>query len=267
MKEETKDIIKNTYESIYKSIISNIPIVGTALNELAFDYSSRLKQERLNNFLRKLMEYIYRIDENIINIDNIKTEEFHDAFESIIQQVARTKSEIKLERFRNILLKQLIALDNYDIVETYINITAKLSDRHLEILHAFEKITDVQTNCRELIEIRERRLEDLRRDLREADIMKIDENTLKDNKEIILTKIENCENEINEAREKYTNAQDSTESEELDEHSSEYLHFVKDLESMYLLQTDNINSGRLAGMNFYSLSEFGKKYLNYVRIV
>ena len=98
---DKKEIIVSTVKSLFGAI----PFGGTALNELFFEYNGQLKQKRLNQFVEILAENF--TEDSEINLDNIKTENFSDLFESVLRRVVQTKSELKLNRFKDILIKEL----------------------------------------------------------------------------------------------------------------------------------------------------------------
>jgi hypothetical protein len=92
--------------SSIRSAIGGIPVIGTLLNEALFDGRSRLKQARINKFILLLQEYIEQTNEEEINVEYLKSEEFSDLFESILKRVVLARSEKKLKIFKQILIGQ-----------------------------------------------------------------------------------------------------------------------------------------------------------------
>ena len=120
-----------------KSVFGMIPHVGTALNELFFDYNGRLKQKRLNNFVEILHEYFSQNKD--VSIENIKTEDFNDIFESILKRVVVTKSSHKLYRFRDILVKELNSpTSETELIDLYLDLITSLSEKELVILNNYK---------------------------------------------------------------------------------------------------------------------------------
>ena len=133
MDDKNKEIIT----SIVKASISTFPYIGGALNEVLFDYRSRIEQKRINNFVEQFLNYLstleIEIDENIIN-----SEEFNDIFFAVIKRVIDTKSEYKLKIFRNILVSGMTTEYQSDFKETFLDLVTRLDYIELEILSLYE---------------------------------------------------------------------------------------------------------------------------------
>lgn len=119
--------------SIGKSIFSNIPIAGTALTELVFDYNGRIRQNRLNNFIEILAEGFTQ--NSGINIENIQTEHFNDLFEAVLKRVFQTNSERKLQRFKSIIISELKSPTESDTINIYLDLINDLSENEIIILY------------------------------------------------------------------------------------------------------------------------------------
>jgi len=130
---------KELARSSVKILFSNVPIVGTLLDEVIFENRSRIKQERINRFAILLEEYFENHGLNEDEIQNLKSEDFSDVFESILMRVVATKNQKKLERFRNILVGQIKGRESNDFIETYLDITSRLDDKQILILEKFAK--------------------------------------------------------------------------------------------------------------------------------
>jgi hypothetical protein len=120
--------------SVLKSIFGVIPYGGAALDELFFEYNGRLKQNRLNRFVEILAENFTK--NAVINIENIKTEDFNDLFESVLRRVVQTKSELKLLRFKDILIKELnCPSENVELIDHYLDLISNLTEEEIKILY------------------------------------------------------------------------------------------------------------------------------------
>jgi hypothetical protein len=120
--------------SVLKSIFSVIPYGGAALDELFFEYNGRIKQNRLNRFTEILAEN-FTIN-TPINIENIKTEDFNDLFESVLRRVVQTKSELKLLRFKDILIKELnCPSENVELIDHYLDLISNLTEEEIKIMY------------------------------------------------------------------------------------------------------------------------------------
>ena len=134
---DTKEIIISSA----KSIFGVIPFGGAALDELIFEYNGRIKQNRLNRFVEILAE---NFNENTeINLDNIKTEDFNDLFESVLRRVVQTKSERKLVRFKDILIKELNSpTAESEVIDHYLDLISSLTEEELTILYNHRHFTE-----------------------------------------------------------------------------------------------------------------------------
>jgi lipoate-protein ligase A len=57
--------------------------VGSFLNEIVFDYRSRVKQNRLNEFIDLLSEEFSKRSHDEVDFKKMESDEFGDLFESI----------------------------------------------------------------------------------------------------------------------------------------------------------------------------------------
>lgn len=125
---------KELFNSMAKSIFSIIPFAGTAITELVYEYNGRIRQNRLNKFVEFLSEGFS--NENELDIKNIKTEHFNDVFEAVIKRVFTTKSEVKLKRFRDIIIKELRSPHSEtELIEIYLELITTLSEEEIIILN------------------------------------------------------------------------------------------------------------------------------------
>ena len=133
---DRKEIIISTA----KSIFGIVPFGGAALDELFFEYNGRLKQNRLNRFVELLAENF--TDESEIKIDNIKSEDFSDLFEAVLRRVVQTKSELKLVRFKDILIKELNSpSQHYELIDHYLDLISSLTEEEISILYNHRHFT------------------------------------------------------------------------------------------------------------------------------
>ncbi|WP_281239948.1 hypothetical protein [Flavobacterium praedii] len=120
--------------SVLKSIFGAIPYGGALLDELFFEYNGRLKQNRLNKFIEILAENFTENTE--IDLNNIKTEDFSDLFESILRRVVQTKSELKLLRFKDILIAELKKpSESIELIDHYLDLISNLTEEEITILY------------------------------------------------------------------------------------------------------------------------------------
>ncbi|MDK8643461.1 hypothetical protein [Niallia taxi] len=139
----SKEVLINTGVSISKSVLGAIPYVGSLLSEIFFDYRGRLKQERINSFIEDVQQYlISQVDEQEIDMDHIRSEQFGDLFESIIYKVSQNSQKDKINRFKLILINQMIAPYQTDYSETFLDIVSKINEKQIEILNIYRKVQE-----------------------------------------------------------------------------------------------------------------------------
>lgn len=132
--EKEKISIEATKVSINKSLLGAVPYVGTMLNEIFYERRSRIKQERLNNFIAELSEYLNNYSESDFDANHINSESFGDIFESIIKRVLNHKSKSKIDRFKKVLAQQMTESSDFEYVENFLDLIERLNDIQVFIL-------------------------------------------------------------------------------------------------------------------------------------
>lgn len=127
--------------SALKVAIDAIPYVGTALNEAIFECRGRIKQSRINNFVIELGKYIEGNNENI-DVNYVKSEQFGDILESIFKEVIRTGVQDKIDRFKKILVKQMNPSNYNEFTDTFLDIVAKINEKEIQILDYYSENID-----------------------------------------------------------------------------------------------------------------------------
>ena len=135
--------------SVIKGATGAIPLYGPLLIEVSFEARSRLKQKRVNSFVREFSKYLEKNSSIHISRDDIKTDEFGDVFEEIIISVSKTSSDQKRDVFKKILASQMSSsCVSADTAQRYISITNQISELQFLILAEFSKLSDsVLTGC------------------------------------------------------------------------------------------------------------------------
>lgn len=138
--------LKQYGESIVKSVMGAVPIVGGLLNEVFFDLWSRIKQERINIFFEELTIYVNSSPQTKFDFKYIKSENFTDLFLSVLKRVLTTSSIEKISRFKIVLFKGLTNSLNLDNSETFLDLVLKITETEIIILNHYRKI-----KCNEII--------------------------------------------------------------------------------------------------------------------
>ncbi len=265
-------------EGILKSMFGQIPYIGGILNEIIFDYRVRLKQERLNIFVAKLVDYFSNIKEENIDWENIKSEEFSDFFEVIFKKVAETSSENRLERLKKVFINEITQPYSGDFRETFLNISLLLQDKQIEILKYHSLIPQSAIGLQGEIQMLdfEGQLNPDKFQFRIGDIEAIidgDENKkaerLKE-KEAQRIKIEEKEKLIEDSKKIIQDKIDKYKAYRTPEFyqikQSEFNFFVQDMISKALLYDCGIGSHLDSKpMEEFAITDFGREFLNFLK--
>ncbi len=120
--------------SILNVLTNSIPIVGPALSEGLYNYWNNVKQERLNIFVEKFKDYLEKNNNDEINPEFLRTEDFAQFFELVLRKVTETKSHKKLEVFKDILINNIKAREINDFADTFLNLISQLHEKQIELL-------------------------------------------------------------------------------------------------------------------------------------
>jgi hypothetical protein len=138
--EESKELhltIKQleSIKSLYNIVIGFVP-GKHVINEI-IEYRSNIQKERLRRFSELLRQGFEETTGKSFDLENLKTEEFIDAFELVIRKVAQTKSKEKVLRYRNVLLKAIYEKDESEMFLKYFALIDEISETQMLILSTF----------------------------------------------------------------------------------------------------------------------------------
>lgn len=117
---------------IYKGILGFVP-GGHILDEM-LEFRANVQRERLSKFSEFLKNGFEDYSGKSFEPENLKSENFIDAFEVIIRKVASTSSEEKLKRYRNVLLRIMFEKNESEIFFKYVNLIDEVSETQILIL-------------------------------------------------------------------------------------------------------------------------------------
>lgn len=129
--------IKDFFNEIQNYVLGKIPI-GDELN-LLFNFRSNLRKARLIRFFESFRNELENFHGRPLSVDEISTEEFLDVMENVMNKVQITQSLYKVERFRNILLKQAVKPIENQLAIKYIQVIDELTDIQMIILDTIEE--------------------------------------------------------------------------------------------------------------------------------
>lgn len=117
---------------LYKGILGFVP-GGHILDEM-LEYRANVQRDRLSKFSEFLKNGFEDCTGKSFEPENLKSENFIDAFEVIIRKVASTSSEEKLKRYRNVLLRIMFEKNESEIFFKYVNLIEEVSETQVLIL-------------------------------------------------------------------------------------------------------------------------------------
>ena len=249
--------------SFTKSLLGAVPYIGSGLNEVIFEYRSRVKQERINRFVNELSNFFESINPQDIDLENIKKDEFGDIFESILKRVSLNKSNEKLKRFKKILINEILNPSKNDFAENYLDLIEKINEIQIKILFCHRKLitgdyqyyiekqdTLIRKNKKLKVELSENK--GFKNKGYASNVTKLERlinNTIKD-----LEKVENIINNFN----KYKT------SEFYNISHGDYIYYVQDLVAKSLLIDLGVGGIGTKPYEQLSLTEFGNRFLAYI---
>lgn len=101
--------VRETLISVVKASIANIPIMGPFLNEALFDVHSRIKQERVEQFIQFLEKKIDQLSLESVTLSSFRSDDFTDLLEDVILKATRARQKEKLELYASIIASKVKA--------------------------------------------------------------------------------------------------------------------------------------------------------------
>lgn len=128
------DVIYHTADEFFKAVLSFIPLGIIADSFLNFQ--GNLKRRRVIEFSESLKKVLESLGGRELHANDFNNEDFVDIMESVYKRVQNTKSDYKLERFKNILTQQIIQRPNdYELTLKYVSLVSTLADIQIVILN------------------------------------------------------------------------------------------------------------------------------------
>lgn len=136
---ETIRLYIEQFVKISSSIGTGEANPGSLTYELTLGFLQLYDQARINKFVTSLLDRIPSGYDLLINKDYMQSEDFVVLFNSILRKVVIADSEDKLERFKQILLGQIINPTFHPMRERFLEITLVLTEKQLIFLrnHAY----------------------------------------------------------------------------------------------------------------------------------
>ncbi len=210
-----------------------------------YEYRGRVKQNRINKFIESLQNYLETSGLNKkIDFELINEEEFTDLLEAVFLRVSRTKSIEKLDRFKLIIAKSLVASNSLNYLETFLDLIADLHEKEIEILQKHYEIYSELTR----------------------------ESLITENNSIKIQLREEAEkhfkgeaNEKKELKQKLSEFEKFRNAKTYKITEGEYNFFIQDLASKSLLVDYGIGAIGVDSYDLMEVTEYGKYFLEFIQ--
>jgi hypothetical protein len=248
--------------SALKGAIGAIPVAGTLLNEIIFDYRSRVKEKRLLLFLDDLSKTLRSLNDQKIDIDYLKTEEFSDILEEILKRVASSQSNEKRNRFKKILIGEMSASLKSEFKTSFLDITSNITETQLLILKEHNTIGKSVGRYYRDIENLNYQIPELEKSLRNETLLA--KKGYANNTTLFEKRLKQIRTELN----KKTKATKQSDAKRFGKYygidQEDYLIHVQDLVSKGLMIDVGIGVSGYNSFQILEITAFGKEYLKYI---
>ncbi len=119
--------------TLTRSLILSIPNFGSSIDLMLIKKGQKYLQERIEFFLKELSSRLKRVENQIVNIQD--EEGLFDIMQAAYDQVVRSRSKRKIERFAQLISDYVVSESNWDETEVLIKLVGELSDMHVDILN------------------------------------------------------------------------------------------------------------------------------------
>jgi hypothetical protein len=134
----SKELIRSTI----KVQLSIMGPVGVAIDEMLFGIGDRIRGKRLEQFVSELSKSIKLLNENTIDKESFKSEEFHDILIQAVNQSTKTRHLEKIRLFANALASSLKIDRDAESIEDCIQIIDSLTLRDIYVLKSVIKLEE-----------------------------------------------------------------------------------------------------------------------------
>ena len=249
--------------STFKGLVGVIPFAGTFINEVAFEARSRVKQNRVNNFIQEFSEFMDKETEDSVKLDSVNREEFGDIFEELILSVSKTSAKHKIKIFKGILGKQFKGdLSNVDQILRYVQITNSINSLQFRILIAFNSLSDKVLSYKVQILELERELLDNRQMLQKE--REMSKKGYANNVSTFEKRISDTQRAISSKQKALRDNVNPSDPRIYKISREDFLIEIHDLISKGLVFDQTITSDLLKPNESYGLTKLGRDYIKYV---
>jgi hypothetical protein len=237
--------IRELLVSIRKQALDIEPSgTGKFLNEF-IDFRSRIKQNRLNNFIESFQSYLQQShSKETLHFDLLSEEDFTDILESVLKRVAITKSIKQLDRFKIVLEKSLSNPQDINFTESFLDLITRLHETQIEILIRHDEIST---------SLQKKDLLGINNSLR---IELANENTFR---------TEGNENKYEKIQKELDAFTKFRSSEFYKISKDEYTFFIQDLSAKSLLIDFGVGGIGVGPFDLMEITEYGRQFLQFIK--
>ncbi|MGB5822157.1 MAG: hypothetical protein WBG90_21925 [Saonia sp.] len=256
MKDDSKEIATEVISTLSQIFIGAMTAVasgsdpytagaGVFFGQIAA-LRSKLKINRVENFVMELGKYME--SKNVsFDWENVNSHDFGDFFEEILMKISRTSSENKLERFKLLVMGQIVSPISYNYILRFVELVDKLQDLHIDILTTYVSTED------EFIKIQDA-LSKIYKEKDDTDIMllkvKSDSRASKKQTDIMTKGMERLKGDILDKQNGYNRIRRTRNSQCKILGENEFNYILNDLRVMGLIY--NPSEGRASDTGEYS---------------
>lgn len=133
-------LTKETAISLLRIKMGLIPTIGPILNEFFFDLPSRIKQNRINEFVDELDARLKLIEESTIKSEFLQSETFFDLSIQIFESAVKSATKEKRKALAKIYISSFQISSNLlpERASLFTNFVSELEPIQIKILHFIE---------------------------------------------------------------------------------------------------------------------------------
>jgi len=132
---------------IRDSIVEKIPLAGSVTIRF-LSWEQRVRHERIISFIEDLVSSLQDTDKDEINWEYLSSQDFSDLIMLVVQRVEQTSSKEKLQRFKEILLKEVKTPYLSDFKDTFLDILLKINEDQIKILVFYQKLDNKEISIK-----------------------------------------------------------------------------------------------------------------------
>ncbi|EAY28412.1 hypothetical protein [Microscilla marina] len=123
-------------ETVARTILPFVPVLGSIIKEWSIDYPSRIVQKRVNSLVEKLNQQLEGLAQNAIDKEYLMSEDFYDFLLSILHKTQKTSLDEKHSSYAKLLFEIVTQKKefNYSDEGFFVEYVDELTPKHLSLL-------------------------------------------------------------------------------------------------------------------------------------